>query len=63
MENEVNNLLNNNHQVEIEEKKPLQDLDLSHLIIIKNPNNEVAIGKLLLNLIKVIVPIRSYKIH
>jgi hypothetical protein len=35
-----------NHQEnENEEKKPLQDLDISHMIFIKNPNNEMAIGK------------------
>jgi hypothetical protein len=59
MENEVNPLLQNNNvsnnihipsvsqnpvNNENEEKKPLQDLDISHMIFIKNPNNEMAIG-------------------
>lgn len=59
MENEVNPLLqnnytNNNMNIPIvnqnavnndnDEKKPLQDLDISHMIFIKNPNNEMAIG-------------------
>ena len=35
-----------NHQENVsEEKRPLQDLDISHMIFIKNPNNEMAIGK------------------
>jgi hypothetical protein len=33
---------NNNH----EEKHPLQDLDISNMILIKHPNNEVALGKM-----------------
>jgi hypothetical protein len=46
MENEVNaNLAHNNIELE-DEKKSLQDLDLSKLILIKNPNNDVAIGNL-----------------
>jgi hypothetical protein len=28
-----------------ENKKQLEALDISHLLIIKNPNNEVALGK------------------
>ena len=27
-----------------EEKQPLQDIDISNLIFIKNPNNELALG-------------------
>lgn len=61
MENEVNPLLqnnytNNNMNIPIvnqnavnndnDEKKPLQDLDISHMIFIKNPNNEMAIGNI-----------------
>lgn len=42
MSNEANYLSQNNQNEQ--EKQPLQDLDLSHLILIKNPNNEVAIG-------------------
>jgi hypothetical protein len=48
MNNEVNlNLANNQPQQRQseEDKKSLDDLDLSKLIIIKNPNSEVAIGK------------------
>lgn len=33
----------NNNQNELE-KQSLEDLDLSNVMIIKNPNNEVAIG-------------------
>ncbi len=58
MENEVNPLLQNNYTNNMnipivnqnavnndnDEKKPLQDLDISHMIFIKNPNNEMAIG-------------------
>jgi hypothetical protein len=42
MNNEANfpNLENNSQ----EEKEPLQDLDISNLIFIKNPNNEFALG-------------------
>jgi hypothetical protein len=39
--NEVERFISNQ---EINEKKTLDDLDLSHLILIKNPNNEMAIG-------------------
>lgn len=61
MENEVNPLLqnnytNNNMNIPIvnqnavnndnDEKKPLHDLDISHMIFIKNPNNEMAIGNI-----------------
>ena len=49
MNNEVNlNLANNNQPQQRQsedDKKSLDDLDLSKLIIIKNPNSEVAIGK------------------
>jgi hypothetical protein len=45
MNNEVNNEnINHGEQPIYDEKLPLQDLDLSNLILIKNPNNEVAIG-------------------
>ena len=60
MENEVNPLLQNNYTNNMnipivnqnavnndnDEKKPLQDLDISHMIFIKNPNNEMAIGNI-----------------
>lgn len=61
MENEVNPLLQNNYtnynmnipilnqnavNNDNDEKKPLQDLDISHMIFIKNPNNEMAIGNI-----------------
>lgn len=49
MSNEVNLVNQEQNQHQTEEKTPLQDLDLSHLILIKNPNNEVAIGKNKLN--------------
>jgi hypothetical protein len=39
----------NNNEVEQplneDEKQPLQDMDISNMIFIKNPNNELAIGK------------------
>jgi hypothetical protein len=41
-----NEVIRLNPQLEIDEKKPLDDLDLSHLILIKNPNNEMAIGNI-----------------
>ena len=31
-----------------EEKQPLQDMDISNIIFIKNPNNELAIGNLII---------------
>jgi hypothetical protein len=31
-----------------EEKAPLQDLDISNIIFIRNPNNEVALGNILI---------------
>jgi len=44
MEHEVlQNIASNENNPD--EKKPLQDLDLSHMINIKNPNNEVALGE------------------
>ena len=46
MNNEVAQRLPVPNSIECDEKKPLDDLDLSHLILIKNPNNEMAIGKL-----------------
>lgn len=39
MENEAEGLCNQN-----EEKTPLQDLDISNIIFIRNPNNEMALG-------------------
>src|SRR6476646_9850601 len=38
--NLMNDVVNNS----VEEKLPLNDLDLSHLIFVKNPNNELALG-------------------
>jgi hypothetical protein len=40
--------MNNNEVAERtnqDEKQPLQDMDISNMIFIKNPNNELAIGK------------------
>jgi len=31
-----------------EEKQPLQDMDISNIIFIKNPNNELALGNLII---------------
>lgn len=31
-----------------EEKQPLHDMDISNIIFIKNPNNELAIGNLII---------------
>jgi hypothetical protein len=39
--------MNNNEVAQTcneEEKQPLQDIDISNLIFIKNPNNELALG-------------------
>jgi len=46
MDNEVNLIRANELPIQNDndEKKSLDDLDISRLLIIKNPNNELAIG-------------------
>jgi hypothetical protein len=46
--NEVNNI-ENLLETHSTERKQLENLDLSNLLIIKNPNNEVALGKKFIN--------------
>jgi hypothetical protein len=40
-----NNEVVRNSNSNEEEKQPLQDIDISNLIFIKHPNNELALGK------------------
>lgn len=48
MDNEVNLLIPQveQEQVDLEDKKSLHDLDISRVILIKNPNNEFALGRI-----------------